>query len=100
MSKLSVREECVKIVAHNYLARFIGDIYGVATPNIVSMQEWNNDQMHEILVQSGELDSWDKELVEKFKRGESPRFALWAIMNDLCNMGHIKPGNYIIGVSW
>lgn len=50
---------------------------------------------------SGELNEFDLEDLEQIKTGQECEFLmLGVILNDLCRIGKIKPGNYLILCMW
>jgi len=111
-NKPHVTEDCVRTIGYNTLNHLIKMVYGIYTTshgiarcfydfNIVVMEEWNNDEMHRFNVRAEPLSKWDQEQLEDFMRDPySAQYCLAVLLTDLCNQGHIDPGEYIIDVVW
>jgi len=48
----------------------------------------------------GKLDDRERKKVEEFRRGTPKTWMARVLLNDLCRQKIIKPGEYIVDVSW
>lgn len=67
----------------------------------VCAEEWSNDSEHHFVV-TGKLDNYDREEWNQFRAlgGKDSSFILGAILNGLCEEGHLPAGDYLISVCW
>lgn len=100
-SKLKFKEEKIFRVEYNELDRFIQEAYGNKEFSVVSDQEGRNDSSLSFGdISDRELDEYDLEVLDSFKKGKNPGFCTHVILNDLCVRGLIPPGDYIVDVCW
>jgi len=59
-----------------------------------------NDSCKLFTVSGKELDEFERETVDKFIETGSGTYIAYSLLNDLCNKKIIKPGNYLVNVSW
>lgn len=95
----------VFLVDYNDLDSFISQEYGYQFESIAD-QEWSNYMSREFTVEkkpfdiNDTLDKYDiEELEEYIKTGEG-NFILQILLRDLCVRNRIKPGHYVINISW
>lgn len=96
MSKLKSTKKTYQVVEYHDLDNFIHAVTGLDYM-CASEEQWSNDTYHLINV-TGVIDDYDKKKFIGFKKGGS--YSLRMILNNLCSEGHIKPGGYLIHVSW
>ena len=66
----------------------------------VPVQECGNDTSHQFNGINGELDKFEQDDINKWYAGEFVGYSNDAILNHLCHLGIIEPGDYIIKVCW
>jgi hypothetical protein len=97
---LAYKEVTLRKVDYQDVDDLIAEVYG-REYEIVPSEEWNNMQDHEVTVEKGEIDEYDQKKLNRFKNGDGiPSYMLYALLTDMCNNGHIEPGEYLISVDW
>jgi hypothetical protein len=95
---LLVSEELTLKVDYNDLSEYIKHIYGKEF-DIIDDQEKGNDSLCDVRV-TGKLDKYAKDSLEKWLKTGRHSYLLSAVMNDLCDKKLIKPGYYVVYISW
>jgi len=100
MQTLKLEEKVINVVDYNDLDDFISFHYGVPF-EVVADQEMNNYSSKLIKVEKENLDQWQQEDLNYLKEsGDYKGGSLRTLLADLCNRGHLAPGNYLIQVFW
>ncbi len=94
-----MKHKSVIEIGYSELERLVQDKLGFKDYSFAATEECGNDSDHQFDV-DGKLDKWDKENIQEWKDGESPTFTNPVILNELCRLGHIKKGEYIVTVCW
>ena len=84
------------------IEKLIKEVYGVEY-EILPMEEVGSSQYaatYSMTASKGELDEYDQEEIDSLIDGKPHQYILSAIMNDLCNKGHVPEGEYVIEVNW
>lgn len=81
------------------LEQLIEDTYGHKI-ELVADQEWCNDTDHCVFIDKGPLDDHSKQQVGQFRRIGKHRFAMYPLLQDMCNNGVLQSGEYLISVCW
>lgn len=97
---LNVKKVSYFQIEYGDLDRFIQEVYNIPHFSCVSVEDWNNNSQHRIVIRKKELSKWEQEDLKNVKLGREPGYSLRAVMTDLCNQGLIEPGNYLICVCW
>ena len=87
-------------VSYKDLERLIREVYQQPKYEIVADEEWNNDSDYTFSVERKELDQWQAKDIDGLKTNGTAQYGLPSILADLCNNGHIEPGEYLISVCW
>jgi len=86
-------------VDYHELEREVKEAFGVDW-NFAAAQEANNDTMNEFSV-DGTLYDYEREEIAAFIDGtHDGDYLASALMNELCRLGRIEPGTYMVRVSW
>lgn len=96
--KLKVSEESVFKVNYYDVEKLIGETYG-REYNLPDDMESNNDTSLEILV-DGILGEYSFNTITKWVETGKGNCLLRSLMNDLCRIGAIDKGRYLIRISW
>ena len=48
---------------------------------------------------SGKVDKWDESSLEKFREEGSGSYMSYILLEDMCRMGIIEPGDYVLCVN-
>jgi len=46
------------------------------------------------------IDDYDQKKLDEFKSTGAHNFLADTLLKDLCRQGHLKPGNYLVDISW
>lgn len=99
---MELEYKTVTAIAIDYgvLEEFVQDTYGVTDFNIASNEECGNDSTIECDAER-RMDKWQNDAWTAFllKNGNA-NWSLHAIMNKLCQDGHIPAGKVYVRVSW
>jgi len=91
----------VIVVNEHSLEKFIKGVLGRGV-ELVAAEEWSNDSQYLYSGINGEFKwRWDKDNLKAFLDGgpASPGIVR-LLLNHLCAIGEIDPGDYLITVSW
>ena len=101
-----IKLECTKkvVFATDYsdVENLIKKVYG-HDYEIMPMEEVGSSQYAATYTQNVskmQLSDHEVEEVNGLRNGKPHMFSLNAILSDMCNMGYIEPGEYIIDVNW
>jgi len=93
------KKETVYRADYDDVEEFIQKFYEDPEYEFVVDMESHNDTSLRFNV-NGKLDDWSQKKVEEFRAGKRRPFICGALLNDLCRQKIIKPGDYIVDVSW
>lgn len=99
MTPLAIETITVNKVCIWRLNEFIAAVYGL--DEFEGHLEATNDSCHDINVTGKPLGRWDRATVDEAIRQKGCEYySLGRVLDDLCNLGHIPAGNYLIDISW
>jgi hypothetical protein len=67
---------------------------------IPCLEEMCNDEDWDISINKEELGEYDRKRITPDDRGRYRQWSTRIFLTDLCNRNIIKPGNYLISISW
>jgi hypothetical protein len=98
MTPFKYTTETVIRCDYKEIERIVQKHYKVKNWSIVADQECNNDSSLSFSVRC-KLDKYDKERVKDFKKDDDT-FMSNALLDNLCFLGLIPEGEYIVDVMW
>lgn len=73
----------------------------VLAKDCLDCKECSNDTVYEFYIEKGDHAEDKQNQLDAWKKGKTVYgFLARTLMNDLCNMGYLEPGQYVIRVSW
>lgn len=100
-AKLKMTTESVHKVEWHVLEDFIIEVYGVTGYSFQADQEAGNDTVHEFSVSDNPLDEYSLDrLTEWIGKNAGMSFMTDVILNDMCYLGFIPAGTYLVNISY
>lgn len=96
--QLKYKEELFRVVDYEDINKFISDAYQIAKYECVAEEEWHNDSCHAFCVEPAPLNTYEYD-IQNFNKKDY-HFMLGTLLDDCCHKGLLRPGNYIVSVSW
>lgn len=84
---------------YSELEELVKKVYGIEW-SLVADQELGNDSSYSVEISKEEIDGYEIGRLEAWKKGKFVGWLAPWIMTDLCNNGHLEPGDYLIQISW
>lgn len=98
--RLRHTKETIITVSWKDLERFVNDEYPVlAGWSFIAAEQCSNDSTHRFYV-APTAEKYEKEEWERELKSANPQPSAHVVLSKLCEDNHIKPGTYIIEVSW
>ena len=98
---LKFTEQTFKVVKSFDLEKLIQDTFNIKEYNLVSAEEERNDTVWTCRINNDPVDAYHlKAIQEWLKTGSEPSFMTRHIMQHMCNMGKLDPGDYLVEISW
>lgn len=91
--------EIINKVDYNDLDTFVQNVLGFKDYEFACVQESGNDSSNEFNL-DGKMREYDLKIIEEWKAGKTPNYSNRQVLNYLVSEGYLKPGNYLINVSW
>jgi hypothetical protein len=86
-------------VNYNDLDEFVTTFYGQEFM-FSAVEEAGNDSSHTFCVEKEEIDEYDQNKLDEFRRTGRGQYLTSTILTDLCNGDLIPEGDYLINVCW
>jgi len=99
MEKLNYTTKTSNHIDYNDLDNYIQKVLGWKNYEFVAVEECGNSENKSFSI-DGKLNEWDLINIKKWKRGQIVHYSNQAILNYLCSLSVLEPGEYLVEVFW